>query len=97
MIEANAIVFALEVNNIDAFIKNEFSQSLAGEVPFLEVLPEVWLLNESSIEQAKSVYKETLTNFNIQPDMRWQCQFCNEWNEQSFEICWQCQSIKPNN
>ncbi|WP_281274929.1 hypothetical protein [Litorilituus sediminis] len=30
-----------------------------------------------------------------QSNSQWQCQNCQEFNADSFELCWQCQQEKP--
>jgi hypothetical protein len=45
----------LEVEGIHCHIKNELLSRLAGEIPFTECAPELWLLDERDLERAKRI------------------------------------------
>jgi hypothetical protein len=47
----------LESNNIQAYIKNEASFGLAGPIPWSEVYPELWVINDSDLEAAVTLLK----------------------------------------
>ena len=42
----------LEAHDIACFIKNEFAVSAAGEVPFIETWPELWIHNDHDLQRA---------------------------------------------
>lgn len=95
MVEVSAIEFALKSNNIDIFIKNQYSHALAGEVPFLDVMPEIWLLNEGDEHKAKELYHNALQQMKQSESDEWQCAHCEESNANSFETCWKCGALSP--
>jgi len=45
----------LESEGIEAFIKNEHLSGLAGEVPFMDSWPEVWIVDDAEAEHAKAI------------------------------------------
>jgi hypothetical protein len=45
----------LESEGIEAFVKNEFLSGLAGEVPFMESWPEVWVVHDEESDHAQAI------------------------------------------
>ena len=85
----------LEEADIPCFIKNEFSGNLAGEVPFTETWPELWIHRDSDLNQAKTLLQPLRDNRTAHqqtdsslPD--WVCDHCGETNEGNFSLCWSC-------
>ncbi len=48
----------LEANNIETFMKNQFGTGGLGELPFVEVVPQLWVLNEAEVSRAIALLKE---------------------------------------
>ena len=48
----------LESNNIETFMKNQFGTGGLGELPFVEVVPQLWILNEAEVPRAIALLKE---------------------------------------
>ena len=48
----------LEANGIDTFMKNQFGTGGLGELPFVEVVPQLWVLNEAEAPRAAAMIKE---------------------------------------
>jgi len=42
----------LEANDIQTFMKNQFSTGGLGDLPFVEVIPQLWVLNEAEVPRA---------------------------------------------
>ncbi|MCW8107018.1 DUF2007 domain-containing protein [Alteromonas ponticola] len=85
----------LEALDIPYLMKNEFISGAMGELPWQEVLPEIWLIDEAWEPKASKVI-EGLTQQLKADDVKvcaqlWQCPECHEFNEPEFESCWQCQ------
>jgi len=79
----------LEQSGIACFIRNEQLSGALGEVPFLECLPELWVLNDADLEQAERVLAELQRD--IPGDKKpWHCPDCGEENEAQFAVCWNC-------
>ena len=83
----------LEQNGIDCTVKNEQLSGGLGEVPFLECLPELWVLRDSDADRAERLIGE-LRQEPVNGDS-WRCSKCNEENEAQFAACWNCG--KPGN
>ena len=56
--EAHLIKGVLENEGIESIIKNEHLSGLAGEVPFMEVWPEVWVIDDHTAQQAEVIINE---------------------------------------
>jgi hypothetical protein len=81
----------LEFHDIDAIVRNEGLMTIAGEVPFVECLPEVWVLNDLSYLLAEKLIKEIEDSPGVE-GKDWYCRNCQESNLASYAICWNCQS-----
>lgn len=78
----------LENNGIACELKNQFGGSAAGEVPPIEVWPEIWI-KEAYLEQAVSLIEEVM--HGASDKTHWACPHCGEENPPAFEICWSCE------
>ena len=78
----------LEQSGIDCFVKNEQLSGGLGEIPFLECLPELWILRDADLRRAQALLEAI-----EQPGAsraHWRCRQCGERNEGQFAACWQC-------
>jgi len=82
----------LENAGIDVFLKNEHAASAMGELSAFDTWPELWLRNESDYPKAMAIIAPLQNDTALPP---WHCSECQEVNEASFELCWQCQHEKP--
>ncbi|MBI79111.1 MAG: DUF2007 domain-containing protein [Pseudomonadota bacterium] len=82
----------LNLNGIDCLIKNEYLSGGLGEIPFIECLPELWLIDESKLEYSKKIILEN--NMINKVNSEWLCEICNENNDPQFLICWSCETTK---
>lgn len=88
----------LEEADIPCFIKNEFSGNLAGEVPFTETWPELWVHRDRDEQEAKALLQplrdsrlaQTADDASLPA---WECSQCGELNEGQFALCWSCGTI----
>jgi hypothetical protein len=85
----------LESNDIATFMKNQFGTSGAGELPFIEVIPQLWVLNEADAERAKAMISELHDAGNRSDEQPWQCPECNTPQEAAFTNCWKCSTARP--
>jgi len=89
LVEVEALKARLEQASIPCFIKNRYSSMLAGDVPFAEVFPELWVINEEDGPRAK----ELLALWRERPapgTPDWTCRRCGERHEAQFTSCWKC-------
>ena len=87
IIEAQLLKKLLASKGIATTLKNENLQSGVGEIPFVEMWPELWLLHLNDLDRARQVLNEFV---NREAASDWVCKICNEHNPGSFEICWMC-------
>ena len=57
--ELGRIRSLLEANGIRTFMKNEFLSGALGELPFQEVAPQLFLLDEDDLVLAKKILQDT--------------------------------------
>ena len=84
----------LDLASIDCFIKNDLIYALAGEVPVNEVLPELWVTDDSQLNEVEALIKSALVS-DTNNQLPWTCQDCGEQHEASFTACWKCGAEKP--
>lgn len=84
----------LEQADIRCMIKNQRSSSLAGEIPFTEVFPELWVIQDQDYDRARQLLEEgpILLQSN---ENYWTCAGCGERHEGQFVICWNCGQERP--
>lgn len=76
----------LRQGGIEASVQRAWSSSIAGEIPPDQALPEVWVLDDTQLERARTLLDE-LRNL---PHLDWMCRRCGEHVEGPFEQCWNC-------
>jgi len=85
----------LESNDIPTFMKNQFGTSGAGELPFVEVIPQLWVLNEADAERARKLVEELGHPESQELSQPWQCSECGTPQEAVFTHCWKCSTARP--
>lgn len=82
----------LESHGIRTFIKNQYACSVMGEVPFVEICPQLYVLKAHEVERALRLLQidEPATR---QQD--WLCAHCGSDVEGQFTQCWRCGSDRP--
>jgi hypothetical protein len=82
----------LETHGIETFMKNRFGTSGAGELPFVEVVPQLWVLNDAEAERAMRLIDESDGPAACGP---WDCPRCGTSQEAAFTHCWKCSTARP--
>lgn len=85
----------LEADGIDTFMKNQFGTSGAGELPFVEVIPQIWVLDEADEERAKLLINELQNPAATEKPQAWDCPQCGEAQGAVFTNCWKCSTARP--
>ena len=84
----------LETAGIPTMVKNLGASGAVGEIPFTEVFPELWVVEDGDYDRALELleaYREPDTA-NL-PD--WTCPRCGEAVEKQFGECWNCGASRP--
>ena len=79
----------LDQAHIPATIKNQRSAMLGGEVPFVEVFPELWVLKDEDFERAQTLLEDWEQAKPLEKT-RWTCLGCGEVHQREFTTCWNC-------
>jgi hypothetical protein len=72
--------------------QRRFASSIAGQIPPDQALPEVWLVDETRFEAARTRLDELRQPMR---ERRWVCRQCQELVEGPFEQCWNCGAMAP--
>ena len=80
----------LTLNSIESFVRNEHTIPVGAQHGISNIFHELWIVNDQDYQKAVSTIDTEIEN----PTQKapWLCAQCNEENDGSFEICWQCQS-----
>ena len=89
LVEVESFKEVLEQEGILCMIKNQQGSSLAGEVPFAEVFPELWVINDNDYSDAQEIL-ENWRQVHHTTATDWTCSNCQETLEGDFTTCWQC-------
>ncbi len=84
----NNIKNLIEAQNIEVFLKNEFAQGAMGEISPLDTWPEIWVIDDNDYDRVMKIVDSSQKR-PISHD--WICNQCQESNDASFEVCWNCQ------
>ena len=80
----------LDFHQIPCFVKNEYALGGVGEISPFDAWPEVWIQDEGWYDKASKLIAEL--EASNQQGSPWMCSHCQEENDASFEICWNCGS-----
>ena len=89
LMEVESLKEILEQEGIVCTVKNQQGSSLAGEVPFAEVFPELWVVNNDDYPQAQEIL-ESWRQGQPAGVTDWTCPSCGESHEKDFTSCWKC-------
>ena len=78
----------LESHGIRTFMRNEFGSSVVGELPFVEVVPQLFVLERKDLERALELLE--LDHPVERSDDHWLCPECGVEVEGNFSRCWKC-------
>jgi hypothetical protein len=79
----------LESDGIRTFVKNLNQSSLMGEVPFAEVFPELWIVDDAQWAEAQQLLASYQTAAPVSGS-DWICPACGEEVPKEFGQCWNC-------
>ncbi len=94
--EAHLVRGLLESHGLGAEVRGETLAGDAGELPFVEVWPTVWIHEDDRDLEARSIIAESGRASSGQaPDAGWSCRKCGERVEPQFTACWACGNDRP--
>ena len=82
----------MEAQGIRTFLKNQFGFGGTGELPFVETVPQLFVLMDEDVDRARSLI-EAETAYT-EPGPPWTCPDCSEENAAAFSHCWKCNTRK---
>ena len=78
----------LEADGIRTFLKNQFGFGGTGELPFVETVPQLFILDQRDLPRARELIAAVAAGGpGGEP---WTCGACREENDGHFERCWNC-------
>ncbi|PLX93641.1 MAG: DUF2007 domain-containing protein [Desulfuromonas sp.] len=77
----------LEQEGIPCILRNEELFAALGEIPFLELQPELWVVDDEMLPRAERLLDHWQEATEQPP---WRCPNCGEEHEGMFDACWQC-------
>jgi hypothetical protein len=82
----------LESEGIETFLKNQYSSGVLGELPFVEIVPQLYIIEEKNIARARALLQAASVGAAQQTDSDsgWTCASCAEKSEGNFDSCWNC-------
>ncbi len=86
----------LEAEGIRTELRNAGASGIAGEVPYTQVYPELWILNNPDENRARSIirdYREKDAATPARPE--WTCLKCGETVDGIYTECWNCGTPSP--
>ena len=78
----------LEQEGIACLLRNEELFAAMGEIPFLELRPELWILDDEVLPRARLLLEGWLSP--AAAGESWTCKGCGEVLEGQFGACWKC-------
>ena len=81
----------LGAGGIAASVQRYFASGIAGEIPPDQALPEVWIADDTRLDEARRL----LAEMRHPPRRRWTCPGCAEHIDGPFEQCWNCGAAMP--
>jgi rubrerythrin len=78
----------LESHGIRTFLKNQFGFGGTGELPFVETVPQLYVLADDDEARAREILADHAGSTNV--GKPWVCGSCGTEVEGNFVQCWNC-------
>lgn len=88
-IEAGLLKNLLEQEGIACVLRNEELFAGLGEIPFVEMFPELWVVDDEVYPRARLLLDHWLESQDKDAEA-WTCPGCGEHLEGQFGACWSC-------
>lgn len=94
--EAHFVKGPLDSRGVSAALRGEDVAGIGGEVPFMDVYPTVWVLDDDQEEDARAIVQEYESGtFMPGQGAGWKCPKCGQQLEAQFTACWACGTEGP--
>ncbi len=80
----------LEAHGIETFLKNQYASGALGELPFVEICPQLYVLRERDVAEANRLIRELSFDDGDGDGEPWTCPGCGTEVDAGFGACWQC-------
>lgn len=91
-IEAQMLKDQLLAAGIESVVLGGYLVGAIGELP-ANIYPEVWLLDEAQLPQARELLAEFAKNqTKTEANGPWDCPICGARVDAGFDLCWNCAS-----
>jgi hypothetical protein len=77
---------------IECILRNDQLASAIGEIPFIECLPELWVIDDEVYPRARTLLNAWLKAPPEGPV--WLCPQCHERCDAHFGACWSCGTLR---
>ena len=84
----------LNAEGIPTHVKNLGASIGLGEIPFTQIYPELWVVNDSDYDRAIELLKP-IHELQTQEFKDWKCTECGAEVEGNFGECWNCGTLRP--
>ena len=74
---------------IDCVLRNEHLPAGAGNIPYTECWPELWVIEDADKARGEQLVAAILAS-QASADVNWTCASCGELSEAQFTACWKC-------
>ena len=94
LVEVSELKDMLDAADIACYIANEASSKLAGGIPMSETMPELWIEDDSRLDEALQL-KQDWESPQADKGTPWICPKDGEKLEAQFTSCWKCGTKRP--
>lgn len=84
----------LEQEGIACLLKNYDLVSVMGEIPMVDIYPELWVVDSETWPRARMLLDLWLQASQSSGDV-WTCPACHEQVDDGFDACWNCSRPRP--
>ena len=80
----------LEAHGIETYLKNQYASGALGELPFVEICPQLYVLRERDVAEANRLIRELSFDEGEGDGEAWTCTACGAEVDPELGACWKC-------
>ena len=93
IVEAELLAAKLRQAGLNARVVGHYLQNAVGDLPAVAIAPRIWVLESQEAKARKLLQAyERAQAQQPGPPSNWKCSNCQETNDSSFDLCWNCQT-----